>query len=119
MKRVGQILASLVIGTAFLFAMNCAGLLATFLLMGKTRYGIVWLVAGHYIPFFVGGFVLAQTSGFQWPRILVPLCAFLAIVILVFLNAHNTDELEFYLPFLAIPIAFAGCRVAQRFLGIN
>ena len=119
MKRLGQILASLVIGTGFLFAMNCGGLLATFLLMGKTRYGIVWLVAGHYIPFFVGGFVLAQTVRFQWPRVLVPLCAFLAIVIMVFLNTHNTDELEFYLPFLAIPIAFAGCRIAHRFLGIN
>lgn len=118
MKQFAQILASLVVGTAFLFALTWAGFGVTLVVTRKSPYDLVWIVGGYYIPFFIGGFVLALARGFKFPRIFVPLCALFATLILPLLNAYNIElseilEPEFYLPFLAIPLAFAGCLVSQ------
>ena len=110
------------VGTVFLFALIWAGLIVTLVVTGKSPYNILWIVGGYYIPFFIGGFFLALARGFQFSRILVPLCALLAILILPLLNAYNIQRSElfepkYYLTFLAIPLAFAGCVVAHLFVG--
>ncbi|MBL8889702.1 MAG: hypothetical protein JNL67_06965 [Planctomycetaceae bacterium] len=120
MKQFVGILASLVVGTILLFTLIWAGLMVTLVVSNKSTNLMVWNVGSYYIPFFIGGFILARTRGLGFARIIIPLCALLAVLLwtLLMLVTSNfeTSELltpRIYLPYFAIPCAFVGCVIGQ------
>jgi hypothetical protein len=115
MKKIALILISLVLGVLFHFAGILLGNIATSVLTRKSPHQIVWLVGGYYIPFLICGMVLAVTRGFQYPRVLVPVCAFTVMGLFI---AENPEPSAPTLagPILlaaAVPLSFVGCLVAQ------
>ena len=106
MQRFGLVVASLILGTAF----HVCSVFVGFLLLPKAPGAEPFVISA---AFFVCGMVLRLTKGFQYPRILVPVTALLAVTI-VLANAYlrglalTPDD---YLSFVAIIFAYAGCQV--------
>ena len=115
MKKICQILPSLAIGTVFFFVLIWLGFIVTLVAAGKSSYAFVWILGGFYLPFLLGGLVLSRVNGFRFPQLLVPVSALMALLTFQFLMLRARDwdrsylfDSMFYLPFIAVPLAFLG-----------
>lgn len=114
------ILLSVIAGTgAFVVAPLPGGVLIAMLSDNEATV-IEAVIGAFYVPYFLCGMFLVQIRGFVFPRMLVPICALLALNVMTLFSRGFTyssvfEDPRYYLPVFSIFFALAGCLISQRY----